>query len=142
MAVSACSPPESSDRVCGFLPGRLGEDVEAGLEGVVGFDQLQLGGAAAEEGREEALEVLVDGGEGGEQALAALAVERADAAAQLLDGLDQVVALADHAVELRLDLGQLVVGTQIDAAEAFALALQAVELVLDAAGVGERRIGR
>jgi hypothetical protein len=48
--------------------------------------------------------VLVDGAEGGEQALAALAVEAADGLAQALDRLDEVVALGDDAVALRLDL--------------------------------------
>ena len=65
-----------------------------GFERVVGFGQLQLGLAAAEEVGEEPLEMGVDGAEGGEQPLAALAVEAADPLAQALDGGDQIVALA------------------------------------------------
>jgi hypothetical protein len=88
MAVSACSPPESSDRVCGFLPGGRARMSRPASSGSSDSTSLQFGRAAAEQGGEEALELAVDGGEGGEQALAALAVERADAGAQLLDGLD------------------------------------------------------
>ena len=35
------------------LPRRMGEDLEAGLQRVVGFDQLKLGAAAAEQGGEQ-----------------------------------------------------------------------------------------
>ena len=62
-----------------LLAGRPGEDFEAGFERVVRIDQGQLRRAAAEQGREELLEMLVHGVEGGEQALAALPVEAADA---------------------------------------------------------------
>ena len=55
-----------------LLAGRAGEDFEAGLERVFGFDQLQLGRAAAEQMREQPLEMAVDHIEGGQQPLAAL----------------------------------------------------------------------
>ena len=65
-----------------LLARRAGEDLEAGLERIVGFDQLQLGRAAAEQVREQPLEMAVDDVEGGEQPLAALAVEAVDRLAQ------------------------------------------------------------
>ena len=61
-----------------LLAGRAGEDFEAGFERIVGFDQLQLGRAAAEQMGEQPLELAVDDVEGGEQPLAALAVEALD----------------------------------------------------------------
>ena len=76
-----------------LLPGRLGQNFEPGFERVVAFDQLQFGGAAAEQLGEQVLEVLVDLFERGQQPLARLAVEALDALAQVLDRLDQVVAL-------------------------------------------------
>ena len=97
MAVSACSPPESSVIVCGFLPGGRARISRPGLERIVGFDQLQLGRAAAEQMREQPLEMAVDDVEGGEQPLAALAVEALDRLAQLADRLDHVLALGDDA---------------------------------------------
>ena len=61
-----------------LLARRLGEDLEAGLERIVGFDQLQFRRAAAEQGREQALEMPVDHVESREQPLAPLAVQAAD----------------------------------------------------------------
>src|SRR5512141_1903244 len=62
MAVSACSPPDRSDRVAGF-------------ERVLALDQLQLGRAAAEKLREQVLEVLVYLLERLQQPFARLAIE-------------------------------------------------------------------
>ena len=70
-----------------LLARRLGHDFEAGFQRVVAFDQLQFGGAAAEQLGEQMLEVLVDLFEGRQQPLARLAVEALDAEAQLLDRL-------------------------------------------------------
>ena len=92
-AVSACSPPERSDSVTGFLARRLRHDLEPGFERIFAFDQLQLGIAAAEQFGEQLLEIGVDRRERREQALARLAVEAVDALAQPPDGLDQIVAL-------------------------------------------------
>ena len=63
----------------------------------------------------------VDLVEGGEQALAALLVEAGDRGAQFLDRFGEVVALGHHLVALRLDLGEFVLGAQIDGAEPFAI---------------------
>jgi hypothetical protein len=42
-----------------LLAGRLGEDLEAGFQRIVVLDQLQLGGAAAEQLGEQPLEVAL-----------------------------------------------------------------------------------
>ena len=84
-----------------LLAGRPRDDLEAGFERIVGFGELQLRRAAAEEVGEQPLEVRVDRVEGGEQPLAALAVEAADALAQALDRRDQVVALGDQRIAPR-----------------------------------------
>ena len=44
----------------GLLARRLGQDLEAGFERIVALDQLQFGGAAAEQLGEQPLEVAVD----------------------------------------------------------------------------------
>ncbi len=69
------------------LAGRAGVDLQAGLQRIVGLDQLQLGLAAARTGPgtgpgSGSLITL----EGGEQALAAFGVQLVDALAQLGDG--------------------------------------------------------
>ena len=57
------------------LARRIGDDLEPGLERILGFDELQLGRAAAEQGLEKALEMRVHRGEGGRQPLGAFAVQ-------------------------------------------------------------------
>jgi hypothetical protein len=57
--------------------------------------------------------------EGAEQTLATLAVEVGDAVAQPVHGLQHIIALADDAVELALDGLGLLLGPEIDAAQAF-----------------------
>src|SRR5215472_11594328 len=81
--------------------------------------------------------MIVDDLEGGEQPLARLAVEILDALAQPLDRLDEIIPLGGKRAMLRLDLAQLLLGAQIDGAEALALAAQAIEPRLDLAGVGK-----
>ena len=65
------------------------------------------------------------------QALARLAVEAVDALPQPPDRLDEVVALGGELGVLRLDFAQFLLGEQIDRAEPFALAADAVELGFD-----------
>ena len=115
------------------MPGGWATSSSPASQRIVGFDQLQLGLAALEQGREQVLEVPVDDVEGGEEPLASLLVEAADRAAQPLDRLGQVVALGDQPVAARLDLGELLVGAQVDGAEPLALLAQGVELALDLA---------
>ena len=130
-AVSACSPPESSVSVCGFLPGGWATSSRPASSGIVGFDQLQLGLAALEQGREQVLEMAVDDLEGGDEPLAPLLVQGMDRAAQALDRLGQVVALGDQLVAAIEDLDELLVGAQVDGAEPLALLAQIVEPALD-----------
>ena len=54
-----------------------------------------------------------------------------DALAQPADRLDQVVALAGQLDVLLLDLAQFLLGEQVDRAEAFALAVDALEPAFD-----------
>ena len=86
--------------------------------------------------------MIVDDVERRQQPLATLAVEIADRAAQLADRLGQIVALGDHLGRLRLDLGQFVVGAQIDGAETFAICLQLVEPLADLVGRRQFVAGR
>jgi len=108
--------------------------------------------AAAEEMREETREVRVHLLEGFEHALAALAVQARNSLAELRDGADEILALARHRLELLGEFARFFLGAEVDAAEAFSLALQAVELRVDLLdgrklgafleiGLGERRRG-
>src|SRR4051794_35518952 len=124
-----------------LLAGRARHDVEAGLERILGFDELQFRRAAAEQQREQLLETRVDLLERGKQALAPLFVEIADRGAQLLDRFVEIVALGDHAIARGFDLLQLLVGAQIDRAEALALALLGLEFLLDGGGIRQLRAG-
>ena len=87
-----------------FLARRLGDKLEAGLQGIVGFDKLQFGLTALEQRGEQLLEMAVDDLEGGEEPLAPLLVQGMDRAAQALDRLGQVVALGDQLVAAIQDL--------------------------------------
>ena len=68
--------------------------------------------------------MLVDHIEGGEQALAALAVEAADGLAQALDGLDEVVALGRRCVVLASSSVSSSSARRFTGAEALAVALR------------------
>ena len=119
-----------------LLAGRFCNDFEAGFERIVAFDQMQRGFAAAEQLREQPLEVLVDGLERGQQPLAGFLVEALDALAQPLDGFDQVVALGGQRGVLGLDFAQFFLGAQVDGAQPLAVAAQLFEVFLD---LGKRR---
>ena len=103
-AVSACSPPESSVIDLRALARRPRDDLEPRLQRIVGAGQRKLGRAAAEEMLEEAGEMAVHRLEGREQPLAALAVQVLDALPQALDRLFEILVLAPHLAEPRLEL--------------------------------------
>ena len=124
---------------CRLLAGRLGDDLEPAFQRVLGLDHLEPRLAAAEQRGEQALEVAVDGVEGGLQAAAALVVDLGDAGAQLGDGRLDVGLLLVHALELLGEAGQVLVGLQVDAAQALAVGLEAGEL---AVGLLERAAAR
>ncbi len=124
-AVSVCSPPDKQRQHRRLLARRIGQDFEAGFQRIVGFDQLQFRLAAAEQRGEELAEFLIHRAEGVEQALAAFAVEAGNAAAQLGDRLDEIVALPDQAVELLGHRFGLFLGAEIDAAETLAVVAEA-----------------
>ena len=77
-----------------LLARRLRHDFEAGFERVFALDQLQFGGAAAEQFAEQLLEVLVDDLERRQQPLARFVIEAVDALPQPADRFDEIVALA------------------------------------------------
>ena len=89
-----------------LLARRAGDDFEPRLERIVGFDQLQFGRAALEQGREQVLEMRVDDLESGEEPLAPFLVESLDRGAQTLDRLGQIVALGDRACRGSLRLAR------------------------------------
>ena len=119
------------------MPGGRGVDFEAGAERIIAFGQAQLGMAAAEERGEERAEVGVHLGEGVQQALAAILVERVDAFAQAADGGGQVFALFDLHAHAAGDFGELFVGFHVDRAELVALAAQLGEARVERVGVGD-----
>ena len=114
-----------------FLARRLGDDLKAGFQRIVALDQVKRRLAAAEQLGEQPLEMGVDGFERGQKPLARLAVEALDAGAQLLDRFDEVVALGGERGVLGFDLAQLLLGAQVDGAEAIAVAAQLFQLRLD-----------
>ena len=85
---------------------------------------------------EQLAEMAVELLEGGEQPAAAFLIERADAVPQSRNRGGQIVALALQAFEAGLDLGHLLLGDQIDRADAFALAQHAFEPRRQRAAVG------
>ena len=91
--------------------------------------------------REQPLEMAVDDVEGGEQPLAALAVEALDRLPQLADRLDDVVALGDQRLQPLRQLRLLFLGAQIDGAEPLALDLQPLEPPLDVGDLGQSGVG-
>ena len=97
--------------------------------------------AAAEQADEQLAEMLVDLGEGGEQALAPLAIECRDALAQLGDGAGQILALANQVGQLFLDLDRFRLGDQIDRAHIVALADQALEPSIRRGDIGQLLVG-
>jgi hypothetical protein len=78
-----------------LLARRPRDDLEPGLQRIVVLDELQFRRAAAEQRGEQLLEVAIDLVEGLGEPLAAFLVEALDAAAQLGDRADQVVAFVD-----------------------------------------------
>ena len=97
-----------------FFARWLGQNFEARFEGIVRFDQLKLGTAAAEKRLEQFLEVLVDLVERLEQPFASFAVESGNALAQAPNRLDQILALAGEARDFALEVLGLFLGAQID----------------------------
>src|SRR6185436_14415089 len=109
------------------LAGRTRQDLQPRLQRIVGTGQLQLRRSAAEEMLEEADEMAVHSLERREQPLPALAVQILDAEPQPLDRFLQILDLAAHLAEPGLELLRLLLGAQVDAAEAFALRFQLVQ---------------
>ncbi len=92
---------------------------------------MKLGFAAAEQGREQFLEVIVDHAECRQQALAAFPVQAADGNAQLADRLGQVIAFGRQLSAASFDFLQLVIGPQVDRAQPLAVGLHGVQCIFD-----------
>ena len=99
--------------------------------GSSGLDHFEARLAAAEQRREQPLEVAVDGVEGFGEAGLGLAVDLPDGAAQLGDGLLDVGAFLVDGLKLLVDLLQLVVGLQVDAAEPLAVGFETLQLAVE-----------
>jgi hypothetical protein len=106
------------------------QDLEAGLKGIVRFDELQFGLAAPEQRGEKLAEILVYGAEGIEQALAAFPVEVLDGAAQFGDRLGHIVAFLGEAIELLCYFLGFFLSPEIYAAQSLAVVAQGRELAL------------
>src|SRR5262245_47825185 len=89
--------------------------------------------------REQALEMGVDGAEGGRQTLAPFAVQAGNALTEALDRGNQVVALADEGGAAFVDFVRLGFGAEVDRAEAFPLLAVALEARVDTGNLRERR---
>ena len=104
--------------VAELLAGRLRDDLDAGVEHVVGVGQRELGPAAAEHAREGLPEQLVDRVEGLAEAPSGLAVHVLDGAVEIVEGLLDVELLRREIREAFLGVGPLTSGVQIDGAHA------------------------
>ena len=87
-----------------LLARRLGDDLQAAFERILALDHFQARLAAAEQRREQLAEVRVDRLEGVLQPLVRLAIELADGAAQLGDGVLDVGLLGVEAGGLDAEL--------------------------------------
>jgi hypothetical protein len=114
-----------------LLARRLGHHLHAGVQDLVaGHDQL--GRAAAEQAGEHAAEALVDLVEGAHQQVAGLQVDLVDRVFQRGDGVGQVGGLGVQEGLALARGGQLVQRGQVDGAQAGDLAVDAVDLALQA----------
>jgi hypothetical protein len=126
-AVRAFSPPERSRMFCSFLPGRRGDDVDAGVGGVLLVSEAHEGLAAAEELGEGDAEVLVDDLEACVELDAGDVVDLLDGGLGVLDGFEEVLALGVEEGVARGGLVVLLEGHHVDRAHGF-------EALLDGAG--------
>ena len=119
------------DEVLDALARRLGDDLDAALEGIVRLEELDLGVAALEERGEEVSEVLVDLLQGLEELVLALLVDLADGLDGRGDGVAEVLALLGQEVEALLLFDELLFGHQVDGLEAVERLARFLELLLD-----------
>jgi hypothetical protein len=104
-----------------FLARRAGNDFQTGIERIVGIDQLQLRGAAAEQMGEKALEVIIDHLKGCQQPFPRFPVQVRDTGPEAANRLDQVIAFIGQRGLLLVDFGEFFFRAQVDAAEPFPL---------------------
>lgn len=111
-----------------LLARRLGDDVEAGIERIIGIDQGQFGLAATKKLGKQFLELFVHPIKGFQELHPAFAVERRDGTAQLGDRFGDIVALQGQRVAALGNLLGLLFGRQIDRAQALTRLAQFGEL--------------
>ncbi len=102
--------------VAELLAGRLREDLDAGLEHVLGVGEPELGLAAAEHLREELLEARVHALERGLEELLRLAVHLRDGLVEIVERLLEVLLLAVVIGEALFGFGVLAHGVHVDRA--------------------------
>ena len=130
MAVSACSPPESSDRSCGRLPGGRAMISRPGLQRIVGLDQLQFRPPAAEQGGEQRAKWPLTISKAAISRCRPSRLRLGMPCAQLGDGgrPDRRARRAGRRAASATSLG-LLLGPQVDRAETLALAFRRCKLV-------------
>ena len=103
-----------------FFAGRFGDDFDAGLEGIIGVDEFEIGFALfAKEFFEVVLEVLADLGEGlGEHGFGGL-VDLGDDVEEFFLGADEVVVLGVEEVVALFELFEFLDGVEVDGADGF-----------------------
>ena len=136
IAVSACSPPDSSESACSRLPGGRAKISRPASSGSSDSVKVSLASPPPNSLANRVLEVLVHLHERGQQPLAAFAVQALNAAAQPFDGADQIVAVGGQRGEALFVLARFFLGAQIDAAQLLALLLEFFDALL---GLFERR---
>ena len=117
------------------LAGRLGGDVDPGLQRVVLVHQIEARGAAAEEVREGLGEDLVDLLEGVDESLGAGGVDLADGLAQALEGVHQIAALGFEEGRSLGEFVDLLEREEVDRTDPFQLLPQVVDLLGQSVGV-------
>jgi hypothetical protein len=141
IAVSACSPPDSSVMVCGFLPGgraRISSPASSGSS-----DSISCSSAVPPPNRwvNSRWKCVLTTSKAASRRSRPSRFRLWMAPAQLADRFDDVVALLDQRLQPVGKLLLLFLGAQIDGAEPLALHLQPVEFALDLAHVGHRSVG-
>ena len=118
------------------LAGWLGLDLDAGVDDVVGVEQLEPRGATTEEGGEVVAESGIDLGEGGAEAGAYLAVELGDGGLELSFRVGQVLDLLGEEGVALLALAEVLGGFLVDGAELADGDPHLFDLALDGREVG------
>ncbi len=114
-----------------LLAGRLGKDLQSGLEWVIAADQPQMRLPTVEHAAEQRLEVSVNLDKNRLKPLAPLFFQHIDRAAQTTDGRSQFFMFAHQMIGLAARLAIFFLRQKIDGAEGLALFLATVQTPLE-----------